>query len=125
MNTMSNALPRKQRGFSKLGLVFMLVALVSALTVGLKVLPVYIDHNFVRGVAEALLESGRASSMTQAELRNEIAASLRVNNVRDFDLNSISTSRANGASIISITYERRIPLVANIDIILSFDDQIQ
>lgn len=125
MNTMSNALPRQQRGFSKLGLVFMLVVLVSALTVGLKVLPVYIDHNFVRGVAEALLESGRASSMTQAELRNEIAASMRVNNVRDFDLNSISTSRANGASIISITYERRIPLVANIDIILSFDDQIQ
>tara|TARA_R110001606_G_scaffold395500_3_gene567894 strand:+ start:1080 stop:1391 length:312 start_codon:yes stop_codon:yes gene_type:complete len=103
----------------------MLVVLVSGLTFALKVLPVYIDHNFVRGVAESLLESGRANSMTQAEVREEIAASMRVNNVRDFDLDSISTSRANGASIISITYERRIPLFANIDIILSFDDQIQ
>ncbi len=125
MNTMLNVLPRHQRGFSKLGLVFMLVVLVSGLTFALKVLPVYIDHNFVRGVAESLLESGRANSMTQAEVREEIAASMRVNNVRDFDLDSISTSRANGASIISITYERRIPLFANIDIILSFDDQIQ
>tara|TARA_R110001592_G_C12558866_1_gene690946 strand:+ start:92 stop:403 length:312 start_codon:yes stop_codon:yes gene_type:complete len=103
----------------------MLVVLVSGLTFALKVLPVYIDHNFVQGVAESLLESGRANSMTQAEVREEIAASMRVNNVRDFDLDNISTSRANGASIISITYERRIPLVANIDIILSFDDQIQ
>lgn len=125
MNKMRNGLPRQQRGFSKLGLVFMLVVLVSGLTFALKVLPVYIDHNFVRGVAESLLESGRASSMTQAEVREEIAASMRVNNIRDFDLDNISTSRANGASIISITYERRIPLVANIDIILSFDDQIQ
>ncbi len=125
MNTMLNVWPRRQRGFSKLGLVFMLVVLVSGLTFALKVLPVYIDHNFVQGVAESLLESGRANSMTQAEVREEIAASMRVNNVRDFDLDSISTSRANGASIISITYERRIPLVANIDIILSFDDQIQ
>lgn len=125
MNTMLNVWPRRQRGFSKLGLVFMLVVLVSGLTFALKVLPVYIDHNFVKGVAESLLESGRANSMTQAEVREEIAASMRVNNVRDFDLDSISTSRANGASIISITYERRIPLVANIDIILSFDDQIQ
>jgi hypothetical protein len=125
MNTMLNALPRQQRGFSKLGLIFMLVVLVSGLTFGLKVLPVYIDHNFVRGVAETLLESGRATSMTQAEVREEIAASMRVNNVRDFDLDSITTSRANGASAISITYERRIPLVANMDIILSFDDQIQ
>lgn len=125
MNTMLNVWPRRQRGFSKLGLVFMLVVLVSCLTFALKVLPVYIDHNFVQGVAESLLESGRANSMTQAEVREEIAASMRVNNVRDFDLDNISTSRANGASIISITYERRIPLVANIDIILSFDDQIQ
>ena len=125
MKTMLNVWPRRQRGFSKLGLVFMLVVLVSGLTFALKVLPVYIDHNFVKGVAESLLESGRANSMTQAEVREEIAASMRVNNVRDFDLDNISTSRANGASIISITYERRIPLVANIDIILSFDDQIQ
>lgn len=125
MNTMLNALPRQQRGFSKIGLVFMLVVLVSVLTIGLKILPVYIDHNFVRGVAETLLESGRASSMTQAEVREELAASMRVNNVRDFDLDSITTSRANGASAISITYERRVPLVANIDVILSFDDQIQ
>ena len=125
MNTMRNVWPRRQRGFSKLGLVFMLVVLVSGLTFALKVLPVYIDHNFVRGVAESLLDSGRANSMTQAEVREEIAASMRVNNIRDFDLDSISTSRANGASIISIAYERRIPLFANIDVILSFDDQIQ
>lgn len=125
MNTMLNALPRQQRGFSKIGLVFMLVVLVSGLTFALKVVPVYIDHNFVRGVAESLLESGRVSTMTQAEVREEIAASMRVNNVRGFDLDDITTSRANGASAISITYERRIPLVANMDIILSFDDQIQ
>jgi len=103
----------------------MLVVLVSGLTFGLKVLPVYIDHNFVRGVAETLIESGRASSMTQAEVRDEIASSMRINNVRDFDIDDITTSRANGASTINMTYERRIPLVANIDIILSFDDQIQ
>lgn len=125
MNSMLNVLPRQQRGFSKLGLVSMLVVLVSVLTFGLKVLPVYIDHNFVRGVAETLVESGRTNTMTQAEVREEIAASMRVNNVRDFDLNSITTTRSNGANTISISYERRIPLVANIDVVVSFDDQIQ
>lgn len=125
MNTMLNALPHQQRGFSKLGLVCMLVLLVSGLTLGLKVLPVYIDHNFVHGVAETLAESGRANSMTQAEVRDEISASLRVNNIHDFDVSDISTTRVNGANAISIKYERRIPLVANIDVILSFDDQIQ
>ncbi len=115
----------QQRGFSKLGLLCMLVVLVSGLTFGLKVLPVYIDHNFVRGVAETIVESGRASSMTQAEIREEIAGSMRVNNIRDFDLDSITSSRAGGATAITINYERRIPIAGNIDIILSFDDQIQ
>lgn len=125
MNKLLNALPRHQRGFSKFGLLGMLVILVAGLTFGLKVLPVYIDHNFVRGVAETLVDSGRVNTMSQSEVREEIAASMRVNNVRDFDLNSISTSRANGGNVISIVYERRIPLVANIDVVVSFDDQIQ
>jgi len=114
-----------QHGFSKLGLVCMLVVLVSALTFALKVLPVYIDHNFVRGVAETIAESGRASSMTQAEIREEIAASMRVNSIRDFQLDSITSTRAGGTTAININYERRIPIAGNIDIILSFDDQIQ
>ena len=125
MNRLQNAPAIRQRGFSKLGLLSMLVILVAGLTFGLKVLPVYIDHNFVHGVADTLVESGRVNSMTQAEVREEIAASMRVNNVRDFDLNSITLSRANGSNVISIAYERRIALVANIDVVISFDDQIQ
>jgi predicted lipid carrier protein YhbT len=116
---------QSQRGFSKLGLLCMLIVLVSALTFGLKVLPVYIDHNFVRGVAETLVESGRANSMTQTELREEIAGSMRVNNVRDFDLEAITSTRTGGKTVIRINYEQRIALVGNIDIIISFDEQIQ
>ncbi len=125
MKKLHSPLPVSQHGFSKLGLLSMLVILVAGLTFGLKVLPVYIDHNFVRGLAQTLVDSGRANTMTQAEIREEIASSMRVNNVRDFDLASISSSRANGANTISIVYERRIPLVANLDIVVSFDDQIQ
>ncbi len=124
MTKMLNPLSQ-QRGFSKLGLLCMLVVLVSSLTFALKVLPVYIDHNFVRGVAETIVESGRASSMTQVEIREEIAGSMRVNNIRDFELDAITSSRASGTTAININYERRIPIAGNIDVILSFNDQIQ
>lgn len=115
----------QQRGFTKLGFLCMLVVLVSGLTVALKVLPVYIDHNFVRGIAETLVESGRASSMTQTAVREEIAGSMRVNNIYDFDLEAITSTRASGNTVINIAYERRIALVGNIDIVLSFNEQIQ
>ncbi len=124
MTDFHSSLPRLQRGFSKLGLLMLLIVLVSGLTVGLKILPVYLDHNFVRGAAEDLIANGRAASLTQAEVREEIAGALRVNNVRDFNLNSITLQRENANPVLVIDYERRVPLVGNIDVIISFDDRI-
>jgi len=118
-------MPDLQRGFSKFGLLMMLVLLVSGLTFGLKILPVYLDHNFVKGVAEELIADGRAANLTQGEIREEIANGLRVNNVRDFNLNSVTLERENAEPVLVIEYERRVPLVANIDVVISFDDRIE
>ncbi|MGB4249055.1 MAG: DUF4845 domain-containing protein [Pseudohongiellaceae bacterium] len=125
MNNKLNSYSGRQRGFSKFGLLMTLVVLVTGLTFGLKVLPIYIDHNFVRGQAESLVESGRAATMTQAEIRIEVGNSLRVNNIREFDLNSITSTRNNGAAVILIVYERRVPLFSNLDVVVSFDDRIE
>jgi len=119
------SMPASQYGFSKFGLLMMLIVLVSGLTFGLKILPVYLDHNFVKGVAEELIADGRAANLTQNEIRDEIASGLRVNNVRDFNLNSVSLERENAQPVLIIEYERRVPLVANIDVIISFDDRIE
>ncbi|MDO8270829.1 MAG: DUF4845 domain-containing protein [Gammaproteobacteria bacterium] len=126
VGTMKNlSMPAAQQGFSKFGLLMTLIVLVCVLTFGLKVLPVYIDHNFVKGVAEDMVESGRASSMTQAEVREEVGRGLAINNVRGFDINNITTSINGGDSVISIKYERRIPLFSNVDIVVSFDDRVE
>ena len=113
--------PGSQRGFSKFGLLITLIVLVCALTSTLKVLPVYIDHNFVKGMAEDMVESGPVSSLTQAEAREEVGRGLAINNVRQFDINNVTTSISGGNSVISIKYERRISLFSNVDIVVSFD----
>jgi len=125
MKNLNLPMPDLQRGFSKFGLLMMLVLLVSGLTFGLKILPVYLDHNFVKGVAEELISDGRAATLTQGEIREEIANGLRVNNVRDFNLNSVTLERENAEPVLVIEYERRVPLVANIDVVISFDDRIE
>jgi hypothetical protein len=79
----------------------------------------------VKGVAEELIADGRAATLTQGEIREEIANGLRVNNVRDFNLNSVTLERENAEPVLVIEYERRVPLVANIDVVISFDDRIE
>ncbi len=124
MTSCNFSLPRSQRGISRFGHLLLLIVLVGGLTFGLKIVPVYLDHNFVKGAVEDLIASGRAASLTQAEVREEIASALRVNNVRDFNLNSITLQRENASPVLVIDYERRVPLVGNIDVIISFDDRI-
>ena len=116
---------RYQKGASVFGVVVVLLIIAAFVSVGLKVIPAYVDHNLVAGVAETLADSGRAADMTQTEIRQEISNTLRVNNIRDFDINSVTSTRVENPTEISIVYERRIPLFTNIDIVISFDEKFE
>lgn len=116
---------KQQQGASKLGLVVMFFLVAVFLTAGLKVVPLYIDHNLIVGICGDLIETGEAESMTITDIRNRVSTTLRINNVYDFDLSSITLRRENSQAIITVAYERRVELFANLDIIAKFDSVLQ
>lgn len=116
---------KKQQGVSKLGLVVMFLLVAVFLNAGLKVAPLYIDHNLIVGICDELIETGEAENMTITEIRNRVSNTLRINNVTNFDLRSITLRRENSQAIIALVYERRVKLFANLDIIAKFDNVLQ
>tara|TARA_B110000444_G_C18683359_1_gene520788 strand:- start:347 stop:724 length:378 start_codon:yes stop_codon:yes gene_type:complete len=116
---------RDQAGMSKFGLLMMFILIVAVLTFGLKVVPVYVDHNLITGVCEELIENGEAANMTTTEIRQRVSNTLRINSVTDFDLSAIKVRKENDQAIISIAYERRVELVANLDVVAKFDTVLQ
>lgn len=116
---------KEQAGVSKFGLLMMFVLLVSFLTFGLKVVPLYVDHNLISGVCEELIENGEAANMTITQIRQRVSNTLRINNVTDFDLSSITLRKENDQAIITIDYERRVELVANLDVVAKFNTVLQ
>lgn len=116
---------RSQQGVSKLGLLLLFVLIAGFLTAGLKVAPLYVDHNLIVGTCEEMIESGEAVNMTTTDIRNRVSNSLRINNVTGFDLNSISMRKENNQAIITIAYERRVELFANLDVVAKFDTELQ
>lgn len=119
-----NSLSRQQ-GVSKFGLVMLLALITAFFTVGLKVGPLYIDHNLITGICQDLVDNGQADDLTVTEIRNRISDGLRVNNVTGFDLSAISKRMENDRAIITINYERRVELFANLDAVAKFDTEIQ
>lgn len=116
---------KAQRGVSKFGLLMMFVLIAGFLTAGLKVAPLYVDHNLITGICEELVENGEAVNMTITDVRNRVSNSLRINNVTGFDLSDITMRKENNQAIITIDYERRVALVANLDIVAKFNTVLQ
>ena len=116
---------KEQAGVSKFGLLMMFVLLVSFLTFVLKVVPLYVDHNLISGVCEELIENGEAANMTITQILQRVSNTLRINNVTDFDLSSITLRKENDQAIITIDYERRVELVANLDVVAKFNTVLQ
>ena len=58
-------------------------------------------------------------------MRDRISSILRINNVPDFDLNNIRLRKESGEAIITVAYEKRVPLIANLDIVATFDESLR
>jgi hypothetical protein len=116
---------REQAGVSKFSILMMFILVVSFLTFGLKVVPLYVDHNLVSGVCEELIENGEAANMIITEIRQRVSNTLRINNVTDFDLSSITLRKENDQAIITIAYERRVELAANLDVVAKINTDLQ
>ena len=115
----------RQRGISSAGVLLIAVLLGLFFTFGLKVGPLYVDHNLITGLCQDLIDNGEANGMIVTEVRDRISSTLRINNVTDFDLNSIRMRKENGEAIITVAYEKRVPLIANLDIVATFDESLR
>ena len=116
---------REQAGVSKFGLFMVFILIMSFITFGLKVVPLYVDHNLISGVCEELIENGEAANMTATEIRQRVSSTLRINYVTDFDPSSTTMRIENEQAIIIIAYERRVELAANLYVVAKFDTVLQ
>ena len=125
MNKLQENRLDKQRGVSMFGILVLLAMITLFFTVGLKIAPIYINHNLLTGICQDLIDNGQASNMTQSEIRSTVSNNLRINQIQGFDVDNIRMRRENGEAIISIAYESRIELVANRDVIAPFDETLE
>ncbi|MFT4888161.1 MAG: hypothetical protein ACJAY7_000463 [Pseudohongiellaceae bacterium] len=116
---------KRQAGASKLGVIMTFVVIVVFLTCGLKIGPLYIDHNIVTSYTKSLIESGEIANLNTRELRLKVGDNLQINNVRDFDVTSVRLAKENDKPVVTIAYERRVELLLNLDVVAKFNTVLQ
>ena len=115
---------KKQRGLSSLGWLFVISVAGFALLCGFKLGPVYLDNSFVRGALQSLAKEGEVGSMSNGEIRSKLSKLFTINNIRGEVTKKVKVERKKDRVLVNINYEERIPLIYNIDVVLTFENQL-
>lgn len=118
---------KKQRGISSLGWLAILLTSGFFLMSGFKIVPLYADNVYMKNGLKSLaqLESpeGGFDGVSNGDIKSHLNNFNMVNNVRNPEANNIEIKRFKNKFIVNLNYERRVPLIYNIEVVTTFENQ--
>jgi hypothetical protein len=115
----------KQAGLSPAGVLVFVVLIALVALVGIKLAPFYMDYSTVRTVFQDTAQSPEAQNLSLKRLQSLVSKRLLINSVRDFDIKeSLYMDKSDAETVIGFEYEVREHIVANIDVILTFEFEV-
>lgn len=117
---------RKQKGLGFLGWLVLILLFGGALTLGLKLVPVYTDYNTMADILDGMAaEDGMANKRTP-EIEDLIIKRFKINNIRSIDFHKdVQVKRDSNGVRIVLDYEVRMPVVGNLAMVASFDKEVE
>jgi Tfp pilus assembly major pilin PilA len=117
---MQKTIKNKQTGMTFIGLVLVIAAVVFLATIGMKVVPAYIEFSGVKKVIQRIASDGNFNSMGKKEIAtafDKAASAAYVTVIKGSDL--IVEKGATG-NVVRAEYQVTLPIVANASVLLDF-----
>lgn len=124
LKTYHNSVSSNERGFSTIQWLFILIISIVLGQLTVKIVPVYVESYSVVGLLKQMARQENLTEFSANEIRRIINKNLSINNIGNDVVQSFSVKPGERKFLISFEYEKRLPLVANADIVLSFHHQL-
>ena len=117
---------KSQKGASVLGIMVVLGLVAFFLSAGLKVGPHYMDYYTMEKLIKGI-ENDKAGDITSVQdFYARINKGMTVNGIRDLDLEKdLQVKLENNEFIAHLKYEKREPLIQNLDLVARFDKEFR
>lgn len=114
---------RSQRGITLIGFVFVLAVVGVFAYLGMKVFPIYEQFFSVRSAMKGVAGEPGVSQMDPAKIRDLFFRRLYVNYAdEDLKPENVKVERKDNGYTMTVQYEVRRPLIADLDIVGRFDE---
>ena len=116
--------PARQRGMTMISWIIVLAILVFFVIIGIKLVPSYIEFYSIKGILEAVRQDRSMRDAAPAKIRESIKKRMKINGIYEFDPKNIIIKKEKTGQVVAVEYEVRKNVVGNVDVIMSFKDQV-
>lgn len=112
-----------QYGASLLGILMVLGVASLFLMTAFKIIPVYIEASNIKTAINNLDEVPEITKMSKRKIVAKVQQTLDFNGQRDVDLSGMEIKSEPDRLTVTFNYDRRVPWIQNIDLMLSFENE--
>lgn len=110
----------KQRGASLISILIVLLVVGFAITVGIRLVPIYINAYTVKTVLQEVASESRGTDRNPGQIWASIDKRLDINDVENIKREHFVYKRDRGVTTIGVNYEARTRLLGNLDVVARF-----
>lgn len=111
-----------QSGMTLMGTLIVLIVAAFFAVVLIKLVPLYMGNFKVKSVLNSMKEEQDIATMPPAEIEKRILSRLDINDVGNVKKEDIKIVRSTKNTVITVNYEARVNLFANLDAVAKFED---
>jgi amino acid transporter len=112
---------KTQRGITLLGLLLIGFVLVLGTVIFMKLLPEYLEYYAIKKDVKAVASDPGLKAATVADIRLAYAKRANIDQITAVTHQDIDITKDAGNLVISFAYSRKVPLVANISLVIDFE----
>ncbi len=110
----------RQRGISFLGFIGIAVGVIFVAILGMKMIPAYVHNAQIGQIFKEIIADPAMQSASIREIKESYGKRADVNSITDITPDDIEISKDDGRLSLSASYVVKIPVVANITLLLEF-----
>ncbi|MBZ0070225.1 MAG: DUF4845 domain-containing protein [Gammaproteobacteria bacterium] len=116
---------QSQRGMTAIGWIIVLGLIGFFVLLALRLTPGYLEYFSVASAIESLENEPEIGSKTTAEIRSMLDKRFSVNDVTSISGRDVKVESQGGRMRISVDYEKRVPVLGNIDAVATFKKEVE
>ncbi len=116
---------KRQRGMTGLGWLTVLFLIGFFSMLAFRLVPIYLENYSVKTVVKSFKDEPLITQQSKKSVHRMVMKRLLTNGIRDIKKDMVKVEKKPGILNISIEYFVRKPMVGNIEIVVSFKDEVE